>query len=81
MRELLYWTEHAAFMDQIFDDGVVVLGGPFTDETGSIVIVEAENEHEVADLFARDPFAVQGAFAINGLKQWQLFLMHAVNHR
>jgi uncharacterized protein YciI len=60
---------------------MVALGGPFTDGTGSMVIVEAENEQEVADLFARDPFAVQGVFAINGLKQWQLFLIHAVNHR
>ena len=74
VREQPYWTEHAAFMDPLFDNGMVVLGGPFADGTGSMVIVEAESEQEVADLFARDPFAVYDIFALNSLKQWQLFL-------
>ena len=74
VREQLYWTEHAAFMDPLFEQGMVVLGGPFTDGTGSMVIVEAESEQEVADLFAHDPFLVHGIFALGSLKQWQLFL-------
>jgi uncharacterized protein len=43
-----YWEQHAAFMDRLFENGTVVLGGPFADVTGSLVIVEAENESEVA---------------------------------
>lgn len=75
VREQPYWEEHAAFMDRLFEDGMVVLGGPFADGTGSMVIVEAESsEQEVADLFASDPFAVQGIFVLRSLKQWQLFL-------
>ena len=35
-------------MDRLFENGTVVLGGPFADVTGSPVIVEAENESEVA---------------------------------
>jgi len=75
VREQPYWDEHATFMDRLFENGMVVLGGPFADATGSLVIVEAESsEQEVADLFARDPFAVHGIFALNSLKQWLLFL-------
>jgi uncharacterized protein YciI len=74
VREQPYWTEHAAFMDLLFDNGMVILGGPFADGTGSMVIVEAESEQEVADLFARDPFAIHDIFALNSLKRWQLFL-------
>lgn len=74
VREQPYWTEHAAFMDPLFENGMVVLGGPFTDATGSLVIVEAESEQEVADVFARDPFLVHGIFALDRLKQWVLFL-------
>jgi uncharacterized protein len=69
-----YWAQHAAFMDRLFENGTVVLGGPFADATGSLVIVEAENEQEVADLFASDPFVVQAIFAPPLLKQWLLFL-------
>jgi uncharacterized protein len=74
VREQPYWTQHAAFMDRLFENGTVVLGGPFADATGSLVIVEAENEHEVADMFARDPFVVHAIFVLRSLKQWLLFL-------
>jgi uncharacterized protein len=74
VREQPYWGEHAAFMDQLFDNGMVVLGGPFADGTGSMVVVEAESKQEVADLFMTDPFLVHDVFTLDELKQWQLFL-------
>jgi uncharacterized protein len=74
VREQPYWDEHAAFMDRLFENGTVVLGGPFADATGSLLIVEGETEDEVADLYARDPFVVHGIFVRRQLKQWQLFL-------
>jgi len=74
VRNQPYWAQHAAFMDRHFENGTVVLGGPFADATGSLVIVEAENEHEVADLFASDPFVVHDIFVLSSLKQWLLFL-------
>ncbi len=74
VREQPYWEHHAAFMDRLFENGMVVLGGPFADATGSLVIVEAENEHEVADVFAHDPFVVHEVFALSNLKQWLIFL-------
>lgn len=52
----------------------MVLGGPFADATGSLVVVEAENEQEVVDLFAHDPFVVHDIFALSLRKQWLLFL-------
>ncbi len=74
VREQPYWDDHATFMDRLFEDGMVVLGGPFADGTGSMVIVEAESEREVADIFAQDPFLLHDIFALRSLKQWQLFL-------
>ena len=74
VREQPHWAQHAAFMDRLFENGTVVLGGPFADATGSLVVVEAENEHEVADLFAHDPFEVHAIFVRSLLKQWLLFL-------
>ena len=74
VREQPYWEEHAAFMDRLFENGMVVLGGPFADTTGSLVVVEAENENEVAEVFAQDPFVLHEIFALRSLKQWLLFL-------
>ena len=74
VREQPYWTEHAAFMDRLFENGTVIMGGPFTDGTGSLALVEAEEENEGRTLFADDPFVVHCIFALSSLKQWQLFL-------
>ena len=74
VREQAYWDEHAEFMDRLFEEGTVFMGGPFSDGTGSLVIVEAEDIDEVATLFAKDPFVIHQIFELRSLKQWQLFL-------
>lgn len=74
VRDQPFWMEHAAFMDEIFDDGKVVLGGPFADGTGSMVIFQGLAQEEVASLIAKDPFVTQGVFVLGELKQWELFL-------
>ena len=73
-REQAWWDEHAAFMDRLFEQGMVILGGPFADTSGALVIVEAATEQEVADMFARDPFVINGIFALRALKEWHIFL-------
>jgi uncharacterized protein len=74
VREQAYWDEHAEFMDRLFENGTVIMGGPFSDGTGSLVIVEAEEMNEVSSLFANDPFVLHQIFTLRSLKQWQLFL-------
>lgn len=74
VRQQPYWDQHAVFMDALFERGMVVLGGPFADETGSLLIVEAESEREVTDIIAVDPFVVHDIFVLHDLKQWMLFL-------
>ena len=74
VREQAYWDEHAEFMDRLFEDGTVIMGGPFSDGSGSLVIVEAEDMNEVSILFAHDPFVIHEIFTLRSLKRWQLFL-------
>jgi uncharacterized protein YciI len=50
------WTEHAAFMDGLVDDGFVVIGGPLADEETVVLAVEAASEDEVRATLARDPW-------------------------
>ena len=64
VREQAYWDEHAEFMDRLFENGTVIMGGPFSDGTGSLVIVEASEIDEVSTLIANDPFVVHQIFAL-----------------
>jgi uncharacterized protein YciI len=51
------WTEHAAFMDRLVDEGFLVLGGPLFDEHRVVHAIEAESEEEVRATLARDPWS------------------------
>jgi hypothetical protein len=51
------WTEHAAFMDGLVDEGFLVLGGPLGDEHRVAHAVEAESEEAIRATLARDPWS------------------------
>ena len=73
-REQPYWIEHAAFMDQLFDEGIVILGGPYADYTGLLVIVEALDKEAVYALFEPDPFVIHEIVHLSSVHEWLIFL-------
>src|SRR4051812_44553858 len=50
------WDEHAAFMDGLVGDGVVVLGGPLVDEHRVALAIQADSEAAVNATLERDPW-------------------------
>jgi hypothetical protein len=57
LEEQSRWDEHAAFMDDLVDAGVVVLGGPLADVHRVILVLEATSEAEVRSILGRDPWS------------------------
>jgi uncharacterized protein YciI len=51
------WTEHAAFMDALVDEGFIVLGGPLADEQRVAHAVQAASQDEIRATLARDPWS------------------------
>jgi hypothetical protein len=51
------WDEHAAFMDGLVDQGMIVLGGPLADEHRVALVCEAGSTDEIRAEFARDPWS------------------------
>jgi hypothetical protein len=51
------WTEHAAFMDGLVDEGVIVLGGVLADEVRTAHAIEAGSEEEVRAILSDDPWS------------------------
>jgi hypothetical protein len=57
-RRKIYRPAHLAQMDRLDAQGRVVLAGPLTDKTGSLIVIEADSLAE-AEAFARtDPYTV-----------------------
>ena len=72
-REQDGWDEHAAFMDALVDDGFVLLGGPIGDGRRVMLLVEAEDEREIRERLAADPW-LPGVLEIESIEPWLLWL-------
>jgi uncharacterized protein YciI len=73
-REQPLWDEHAAFIDQLVAEGFIFMGGPFPDEGGSMLIVNADDENEVREKLTNDPWMKHGVLKLESVKRWQIFI-------
>ena|SRR5262245_46343102 len=69
------WDEHAAFMDRLTAEGVVVLGGPIGEGDGenSLLIVDLDSEDAVRARLADDPW-FDGVLTIESVRPWSVWL-------
>lgn len=72
-RQQPLWDEHAAFMDRLFDQGRVVLGGPYADYSRNLVIVNARDAEEASSLFRDDPWT-NAVLSPPEVIEWTIFL-------
>jgi uncharacterized protein YciI len=73
-REQPLWDEHAAFIDQLVADGLILMGGPLVDEGGSLLIFNADDENEVREKLKNDPWSEHGILTLESVKRWQIFI-------
>lgn len=68
------WDEHATFVDALVDEGTIVMGGPLSDYSGSIVILEGITREEGLALMNRDPFVQNGVFIVEDVADWTVYV-------
>jgi len=68
------WDEHAAFIDDLIERGIFVMGGPLADQTGSQSLLENVTEQEARDLALQDPFVANGVFELEEVRAWNVFV-------
>jgi uncharacterized protein YciI len=74
-REQDGWDQHAAFMDTLVDEGVIVLGGPVGDVNGdeTLLVVDVESEQAIRDRLASDPWAGT-LLTLASVESWHVWL-------
>jgi uncharacterized protein YciI len=74
-REQPGWDAHAAFMDELVDEGFIVLGGPVGEGDGhsALLVVEAESEADVRARLVDDPWQ-EDMLATESVEPWTIFL-------
>lgn len=73
LREQALFDEHARFLDDLVEDGVVVLGGPI-DERDVLLVVDAATADAARAHFADDPWIKNGMVAITAIRPWQVLV-------
>jgi uncharacterized protein YciI len=77
-REQPFWDEHAAFIDQLVEEGFILMGGPLIKENemphGALLIVIAGDENEVREKLKNDPWFEKGVLKLESVSRWQIFI-------
>ncbi|MGO4275404.1 YciI family protein, partial [Paenibacillus sp. TAF58] len=47
--------QHAIYIQNLFNEGKIILAGPFDDHSGGTSIIEVSNEEEANDVMNNDP--------------------------
>ena len=68
------WNAHAAFMDDLHEEGFIVLGGPLDETPDILLVVRANDTAEIAQRFADDPWSKAGLLRIDRIAPWMIRL-------
>ena len=77
LREQEMWTEHAAFMDDLADEGFVVLSGPLGDGTPEhrvLLVFDADSEAAIHARLDADPWTEMGILTTVSTERWNVLL-------
>jgi uncharacterized protein YciI len=74
-REQVGWDEHAAFMDALAAEGVIVRGGPVGTGDGdyALLVMKAKDEKELRHRLSTDPWA-DSVLRIESVEPWAVWL-------
>jgi uncharacterized protein YciI len=68
------FAQHAQFMDDLVDDGFIVLGGPLEGGREVLHAVSAPSEEEVRARLAQDNWAANGMLTVKSIEPWTVLL-------
>jgi len=76
MREQQDWDEHAKFMEDLVDEGFIILGGPLEGENGREVlhVVDAPSEAAIHARLAADIWTQTGMLKTTRVESWTILL-------
>lgn len=62
---------HRAYLSKLIESNQLVVAGPFLDDSGALIVYEAESPEAAESLIKADPFFAAGVFQTWELKPWK----------
>lgn len=63
---------HRQYLQSLLDAGKLHESGPYTDDTGALIVYVADSEADARELLANDPFTTNGVISNVTLKEWKV---------
>ena len=62
---------HRAFLQEQLDRGALISGGPFADDSGALLLFEAESEEALQEIVDQDPYTQnEGCLGSLTIREW-----------
>ncbi len=68
----VYREEHLKRLDVLYKQNKLIMAGPFTDITGSLIVVDLESYDEAKKFIESDPFYINGIYKSYEIKPFKL---------
>jgi uncharacterized protein YciI len=65
---------HREYLRSLFDAGKLAMSGPWADDTGALIIYDAEDMAEAQRILDNDPYRSAGVIANATVKEWRVVL-------
>jgi uncharacterized protein YciI len=66
--------KHREYLKGLLDAGNIVLSGPFVDDSGALLVIEAESLSEVESFLANDPYRAAGVVDNALVREWNIVM-------
>jgi uncharacterized protein len=63
---------HREYLQSLLSDGKLAMSGPWADDTGAMLIYEAESVEAAQALLDADPYRAAGVLADARIKEWRV---------
>jgi uncharacterized protein YciI len=63
---------HREYLRSLFESGKLVMSGPWADETGAMLVYEAESLEAARELLEADPYRAAGVLADARIREWRV---------
>lgn len=65
---------HREYLRSLVDSGRLHESGPFTDDSGALIIYIADSEADAREMLANDPFSTSGVIVDAAVKEWRIVM-------
>ena len=65
---------HREYLRSLLDAGKLAMSGPWVDETGALIVYDADDMAEAERMLDDDPYRIAGVIANARIKEWRLVL-------